>query len=241
MNEFYYQIKGRSNSDYFAWEFPPVFSYKVEAQSVKEARQKIEELYNKKFPMRVLSKDLESNQFLLSIREIKGDEDYINRLWDLVECKECGNKFRRIDLYNDSCTSYKGTEYCSDKCHKSYKNRVEIDTIEKGWDSNGNLPVIYKITNIKTGKCYIGQTQQSFTLRWWQHIKWGNSACKFHQAMIEGEITDWTFQVIEVCKDKTKLNEREQFYINKFNSIEQGYNTATTKAYFEELIEGAHA
>jgi len=43
--------------------------------------------------------------------------------------------------------------------------------------------------------------------------------------MRKSKITDWIFEVIEVVKDKSKLDERESYYIKHYNSIKKGYNT----------------
>ena len=228
MTDFYYSIKGKADPDNLSmsnWVFPPIFSGMVSAANKKEAKKFIEAEYGKSFPLRVLTKDLESNEFLLKIEDMSG-KSYLYDLFEEKVCKVCTKKFRRIDLYNDTNTKYKGTEYCSDRCSQiGYEQRRE-EFSEAMCEANGNLPVIYKITNKATGKCYIGQTIQSFTLRWWQHIKWGMSDCKFHTAMQNSKVTDWIFEVIEICKSKEELNERESYHIRQNNSIHNGYNTA---------------
>lgn len=229
MVDFYYQIKGKEGEksdmgySFSNWSFPPIFSGKVSANDKKEAKKIIEEEYGKRFPLRVLLKDLDSNDFLLKITDME-KHPYLKALFEEMECTECKNKFRRIDLYNDRNVHYKGTEYCSDSCKdKAYeRNRLEIN--DSMFNEAGNVPVIYKITNRITNKCYIGQTVQSFTLRWWQHIKWGKSDCKFHNAMKNSKLTDWLFEVIDIVS-KDKLDEKEAYYIKKFNSINKGYNT----------------
>ena len=209
------------------WAFPPIFSGKVNAKDKIEAKKIIEQEYGKVFPQRVLQKDIANNEFLLNIQDMTKNS-YLHELFEERECQnpECRKNFRRIDLYNDANESYKGTEYCSDDCkEKMYeKNRVEIT--QDDFNLGSNVPVIYKITNKMTNMCYIGQTIQSFTLRWWQHIKWGNTDCKFHVAMKESKITDWIFEVIEVVNtSQSELDERESHYIRKYDSVRNGYNT----------------
>ena len=227
--EFYYQIKGKAGKNDYSfsnWAFPPIFSGRVTAKDRKEAQKIIEQEYNKKFPLRVLSKDLDSNEFLLKITDME-DNEYLKALFDEIECQECHQKFRRIDLYNDANSGYKGTEYCSDTCKEKSFERRKFEINQSMFNESGNVPVIYKITNKITCKCYIGQTIQSFTLRWWQHFKWGNSDCKFHNAIKNSKLTDWTFEIIDVASSEDELNEKEAYYIKKFNSIDEGYNTAT--------------
>lgn len=231
MPDFYYQIKGKKYLGQFYgsgfsenWVFPPIFSGKVIAADKKEAKVLIEEEYGKQFPLRVLKKDLDSNEFLLKIEDMTG-KNYLAQLFEERPCKECKSTFRRIDLYNDPNTRYKGTEYCCDACKERAYERQRFELSESMFSEAGNVPCIYKITNRTTGQCYIGQTIQSFTLRWWQHIKWGKTDCKFHKAMQESKITDWIFEVIEIIESKDKLNDREGYWIKFYNSVNGGYNT----------------
>lgn len=233
--EFYYQIKGKKAPEQYynagisdTWVFPPIFSGRVIAKDKIEAKALIEEEYQKKFPMRVLKKDIDSNDFLLSIKDMT-DNQYLKNLFEFQECEECGKKFRRIDLYNDANERYKGDGLCSWSCRDIYFERKRVEDFNNNNNNNdfySSIPVIYKITHKPSGKVYIGQTNQSFTLRWWQHIKWGKSDCKFHKAMRETPITEWSFEVIHICNDSKELDERESFYIREFDSINNGFNSA---------------
>lgn len=86
---------------------------------------------------------------------------------------------------------------------------------------------IYKITNIKDGKIYIGQSTDIKT-RWSNHIK---AALKIdsiahsrvHDAMGDEGIWNFTFELLEQCP-KEKLNEREKYYIEFYQSNIYGYN-----------------
>ena len=227
LTEFYYQIKGKAgvdNQSLSCWAFPPIFSGKVSAKNKAQAKEIIEKEYHKKFSLRVLRKDLDNNEFLLKIEDMT-DNDYLKSLFEERECIECKMKFRRIDLYNNANEVYKGDKFCSDSCKQIYYERERAENFEQNQGFYDSIPVIYRITNKNNNKIYIGQTTQSFTLRWWQHIKWGKSDCKFHKAMRKSKITDWIFEVIEVVKDKSKLDERESYYIKHYNSIKKGYNT----------------
>lgn len=234
MPKFYYQIKGRefcdiSNAHQWAW--PPVFSGLVNADDRKIAKAMIEEEYSRKFPMRVLLKDIEQHAFLLHITEIKAENYYLNRRFEETECLECGVKFKPIDKYNDPHCDNKSLEFCSDKCHQAGRLREynEFRLITDG----ANPPVIYMIKQKTTGKCYVGQTTQPFTLRWWQHLS-SSGDCKFHTALRSSKITDWEFSVLEVieypedCESRVGyITEREGFWIGKLNSVDDGLNTIT--------------
>lgn len=244
--EFYYQIKGKKGKkkkeeDYTGWgesnwSFPPIFSGKVTANDKKEARSIIDQEYGKKFPMRVPKKDLSSNEFLLNIEEIK-EGSRTHKLFDKQEC-DCGKTFYVIDKYNDVNVRDKGDKYCSDVCAGKYKEIAyhlrRNQQTEYNIINGKSLPVIYKITNKNTSLCYIGQTTQVFTLRWYQHFFF-NSGCKFHDAIKTSEVTDWVFEVIEVVSvDKEALmdsslkkivDKREMHWIRHYNSATNGYNT----------------
>lgn len=230
VKEYYYQIKGKADPqsrDLMSnWVWPPIFSGKVEAENKEGAKEKIFKEYGRRFPGRVLRKDIDKAEFLMKITEIK-ENDYIQDLFEFKHCSECQKRFRRIDLYNDKNEVYKGGEYCSDSCKEQGDIRRRGEAAELMFNENEySPPCIYRITNKETGKCYIGQTIQSFTLRWWQHFKWGNSSSKFHEAIRRSQLTDWTFEIIAIAKSKDELDELESLHIRKNDSISNGYNTA---------------
>lgn len=96
---------------------------------------------------------------------------------------------------------------------------------------------IYKITDLRNNKIYIGRATD-LDNRKWRHFCYCDINnytfssikteinMKIHQAMIEsGNKNDFLFEVIEECP-KEKLNEREKYYIKFFNSlIPNGYNS----------------
>lgn len=163
--DFYYQIKAKSNDreSFSNWSFPPVFSGKVTADSKKSAKIIIEEEYGRNFPLRVLEKDLEKEHYLLSIQEIKADDERTKGLFDFRDCQQCGQRFRIIDLYNDHNEIYKGKDYCGHHCRELH--RLENIGDRGEWWNRNARPIIYQITNINTGLSYIGNhTSFYFTL-----------------------------------------------------------------------------
>lgn len=87
---------------------------------------------------------------------------------------------------------------------------------------------IYKITNIKTKECYIGQAADLAT-RWKEHAKCGlgidtPAANKLYKAMQEYGIWNFSWEVIEECK-REELNEKEKYYIELYDSKNFGYNS----------------
>lgn len=95
----------------------------------------------------------------------------------------------------------------------------------------GASPVcgIYKITNQKTGECYIGQAGTSMADRWKQHAKCGLGidtpvGNKLYKAMKTEGIWNFSWELLEKCP-KEELNEKEKFYIKLYKSYEWGYNS----------------
>lgn len=86
---------------------------------------------------------------------------------------------------------------------------------------------IYKITEIATGKCYVGQAA-NLADRWKQHIKRGVGADtptrnKLYPAMIAAGPENFTFEVVELC-DRASLDAREDYWQDYFKAKEFGYS-----------------
>ena len=88
-------------------------------------------------------------------------------------------------------------------------------------------PGIYKITNIDTGKCYIGKSTNVKT-RIADHFKSSIGIRSIadqavHHAILKEGFWNWAIEVITYC-DKEKLSELEKYYIDFFKAQEHGYN-----------------
>lgn len=88
-------------------------------------------------------------------------------------------------------------------------------------------PGIYKITNIDTGKCYIGKSTNVKT-RIADHFKSSVGIRSIadqavHHAILKEGFWNWAIEVITYC-DKEQLSELEKYYITFFKSMEHGYN-----------------
>lgn len=94
----------------------------------------------------------------------------------------------------------------------------------------GPKPVtgIYKITNIQTKQVYIGQAQD-VRVRWRDHVKAGGlhidcpATNGFYKNMGQYGIENFTFELQEECP-ADKLNEREKYWIDFFQSKTSGLN-----------------
>ena len=86
---------------------------------------------------------------------------------------------------------------------------------------------IYKITNIKNKMCYIGQAK-NIKERLREHMKHGlgidcPSNNKLYELMKKDGLEAFTFEVLEEC-DPSLLNEKEKFYIDLYDSCNNGLN-----------------
>ena len=86
---------------------------------------------------------------------------------------------------------------------------------------------IYKITEIATEKCYVGQAA-NLADRWKQHIKRGVGADaptrnKLYPAMIAAGPENFTFEIVEEC-DRSSLDAREDYWQDYFKAKEFGYS-----------------
>lgn len=81
---------------------------------------------------------------------------------------------------------------------------------------------IYKVTNKVTGKSYIGQTRNTVEFRWRQHYKTKDNKY-FHKAIQKYGKENFEVTTLEVCPVE-QLNDREIYYINKYDTFKKGYN-----------------
>lgn len=85
---------------------------------------------------------------------------------------------------------------------------------------------IYKITNVKNGKIYVGRSKDILR-RFGSHLQQlrnGKHANEKLQAdFIEFGTTSFSFEILEECLMRD-INERETFWIQTLDSMNQGYN-----------------
>ena len=87
---------------------------------------------------------------------------------------------------------------------------------------------IYKITNKINNQCYIGQSL-NIEKRWNNHkvasTNPSDSSYNYplYRAFRKYGIDNFTFEILEECEQKF-LNDREEYWINYFDSYKNGYN-----------------
>lgn len=86
---------------------------------------------------------------------------------------------------------------------------------------------VYKITNSINNKIYIGQTTETLKKRFKRHTGYQlnmDYASKLHRAMKKYGIDKFSIELIEECDSQEELTEKEYYWINKLNTINEGYN-----------------
>ena len=87
---------------------------------------------------------------------------------------------------------------------------------------------IYKITNLLTEQCYIGQSV-NISDRWKQHCKCGlgieaSATNVLYNSMQRDGVWNFSFELLEECS-RDLLNEKETFWIDTYSSNIYGLNT----------------
>jgi len=134
---------------------------------------------------------------------------------DIKFIRECSTHLKRHDSFDKLIWS----EYIQ----KPIQQLCKTLNVEK-------VTGIYKITNINTQLCYIGQSID-IAARWKEHCKLGLGigstsylTNKFYKALYNEGIENFTFELLEECP-RSELNDREKYWIDYFNSVQYGYNS----------------
>ena len=86
---------------------------------------------------------------------------------------------------------------------------------------------VYKITNIQNNKVYIGQTIRPIQDRFRRHI---NDALNnildthFARAIKKYGKNNFIIEQIDQAQTQNELNKKEQYWIQYYNSVQEGYN-----------------
>lgn len=151
--------------------------------------------------------------------ELKNQQDYYRIQLSAADLHE-------IELLREVEPYLRNKEPLNKVIWKCYYEKPTTDMIGRVVGS-GVHTGIYKLTEIATGKCYVGQAA-NIADRWKQHIKRGVGADtptrnKLYPAMIAAGPENFTFEIVEEC-DRTLLDEREDFWQDYFKAKEFGYS-----------------
>lgn len=86
---------------------------------------------------------------------------------------------------------------------------------------------IYKVTNIINGKVYIGQSIRDIQQRFTRHINDAlnnNLNTHFARAIRKYGKDSFTIEIIDTAETQDELNQKEQYWIHYYDSVNYGYN-----------------
>lgn len=151
--------------------------------------------------------------------EMKDQQDYYRIQLSAADLHE-------IELLREVEPYLRDKEPLNKVIWKCYYEKPTTDMIGRVIGS-GVHTGIYKITEISSGKCYVGQAV-NLAERFKQHIKRGVGADaptrnKLYPAMIAAGPENFTFEVVEEC-DRSALDAREDYWQNFFKAKEFGYS-----------------
>lgn len=232
MKFFYYLMIENTKPEYSLDKWIRIWHDTIEANDKKSARKMIEDDYGVMIAEKISLKTKTKPDYRIFITELTPyweDHWLKNRV-----CKNCNINYTLLD--SKRTHGHANLEFCSSECRRFERRETDFGDYSEGFSVH--RPSIYKITNQITGKSYIGQTTQCFTLRWYQHF-FQSGENKFHLAIKSSKPSDWTFEVLEIIflEDyKNFLNEREQFWIDHYDTLNSGYNSVkSAKAKASEL------
>lgn len=110
--------------------------------------------------------------------------------------------------------------------HKKKKERCSTLTVDRKLNSNVDYSTvsIYKITNKVNGKVYIGQTVNKLEKRFREHCFVGSGCKKLSRAIKKYGKNNFIIEQIDLAHSKNEADDKEIYYIKKYNSIKDGYN-----------------
>lgn len=220
---------------------------KLKHEKLTQNYQKTMEILNQEYEQNKNSKQQELDQFTQQCNDqIQLVQSQLDRLQKKVnsatevakraEAEQNEKEFYRIHLSNEDIEEIKRIR----SIEPYLRNKEPLNKII--WKYYYEKPVnemigrvigpgthigIYKITEINSGKCYVGQSVD-LSSRFKQHIKRGIGAetptkNKLYPAMLAIGPENFTFEVIQECQ-KEELDSLEDEYQAFFHSIDFGYS-----------------
>ena len=214
MSKQYEQAKQTAENDYLETLKDCANSFTVQINDKKNELKKVQDELTDL--VQKLNSAVEANK---RAEEIKQKQDFYRLQLTTIDLDEI-KRLREVEPY------LREKEPLNKVIWKVYYEKPYTDLIGRVVGT-GIHTGIYKITNIENQMCYVGQAV-NIADRWKQHIKRGIGAeaptrNKLYPAMLEVGVENFTFEIVEEC-DKSKLNEREDYWQEFFHAKDFGYS-----------------
>ena len=91
--------------------------------------------------------------------------------------------------------------------------------------------IVYKITCKINNKMYIGQTTETLKQRFSRHMGYQKDEhdTKFYRAVRKYRAENFYIEELDIAKNQTELDEKELYWINKLDTVNNGYNSKAVK------------
>lgn len=214
LNNYYENLKQEIDKTYKQYQITKEEEFNKNIEQLKKSRQLVEDqltqiqaVYEAATAARLREQEQQDKKLFYQLQISK------NQISDIKKLEEWKNQLYDPTIVSKIIWSSYVIKPASDLC-----NRVLGSSIVCG---------IYKITNLITKQVYIGQSV-NISDRFKQHIKCGlgidaSATNKLYNNMQEYGVWNFTFELLQKCS-RDKLNEKERFWINMYQSNKVGMN-----------------
>ena len=209
----------------------------LELEKIDKKNQKEIDSLNKEFISYKEQKEKEKNQIQKELNKLKNSLNAGLEAHLRQQKKEEKINFYKLSINDKDLTDVKQLEQLKSSFNKpvvlskliwsQYFQKQMTELCDRVF---GKQPIcgIYKITNLITEQCYIGQSV-NIQQRMKQHCKCGlgieaSSANKLYNSMQKDGVWNFSFQLLEECS-RDLLNEKEAFWIDMYSSNVYGLNS----------------
>lgn len=206
------------------------------AASAQEAAGFESAMYQQSLQSKVIEKKKELNELTSTINDYKARRDVINQeilraraieeQQDFYRIQLDESSRRDIQLINSIRKDFSKIDILNKLIYDGYVKKP-VDEMTKRVLGGRAPSGIYKITRLKTGEIYIGQSTD-VKARWQQHAKSAFhcgtiSHSILHTTMERDSIENFTWELLEEVP-KEELKNREKYWIEFYNSKQYGLN-----------------
>lgn len=214
LNDYYENLKQEIDKTYKQYQITKEEEFNKNIEQLEKSRQLVEDqltqiqaVYEAATAARLREQEQQDKKLFYQLQISK------NQISDIKKLEEWKDQLYDPTIVSKIIWSSYVIKPASDLC-----NRVLGSSVVCG---------VYKITNLITKQVYIGQSV-NISDRFKQHIKCGlgidaSATNKLYNNMQEYGVWNFTFELLQKCS-RDKLNEKERFWINMYQSNKVGMN-----------------